>query len=266
MAITNPDEMPDAGPPDEDRSSGPARDGALVMLASLIDSPCAKCHGTKWEVIEGKGARPCSCQSEARKTILLNQAGIPARFHRATFNTYKPDMRFVKQIRALNAAQTLARDYPVVEQGILFFGRVGVGKTHLAVSILRALIEKGIACRFYDYRDLLKSLQSSYNPKTLITEMEILAPLFECEVIVLDELGVIRPTEWVQETIGIIINTRYNDGKITILTTNYPDEPQTPADETLADRISLRVRSRLYEMCRTVEIDGEDYRKRTFAS
>lgn len=266
MAITNPDEMPDAGPPDADRSPGPTRDGALVTTASLIDSPCAKCGGTKWEIVPGRGARPCGCQSEQRQAKLLEQACIPTRFHRATFNTYKPDMRFVKQIRALNAAQTLARDYPVVEQGILLTGGIGLGKTHLAISILRALIEKGIACRFYDYRELIKNIQQSYNPKTLLTEMEILAPLFECEVIVLDELGVIRPTEWVQETIGLIVNTRYNDGKITILTTNYPDEPKTPADETLADRTGARVRSRLYEMCRTVEIDGEDYRKRTFAS
>ena len=258
--------MHEAAQPDDGRSTRSPQDRALVTPASLNESPCSRCGGTKWEIVPNRGARPCGCQSEQRKAKLLEQACIPTRFHRSTFNTYKPDMRFIKQIRALNAAQALARDYPVVEQGILFQGCIGVGKTHLAISILRALIDKGIACRFYDYRDLLKSLMQSYNPKTLITEMEILAPLFECEVIVLDELGVIRPSEWVQETIGIIINTRYNDGKITILTTNYPDAPQTPADETLSDRVGARVRSRLYEMCRTVEIDGEDYRKRTFAS
>jgi len=154
------------------------------------------------------------------------------------------------------------RDYPIVDRGILFMGSVGVGKTHLSAGVLRGLIEKGISCRFYEYRSLLKEIQNSYNPNTNTTEMNILAPLFEYEVIVLDELGAARPSEWVQDTIGLIINARYNEKKLTILTTNYLDENQSSADETLGDRIGVRLRSRLYQMCKTVLIEGEDYRRR----
>ncbi|HKQ05731.1 MAG TPA: ATP-binding protein, partial [Blastocatellia bacterium] len=124
------------------------------------------------------------------------------------------------------------------------------------------LVEKGIACRFYEYRGLLKEIQNSYNANTETTEMSILAPLFETEVIALDELGAAKPSEWVQDTIGLIINGRYNEKKLTILTTNYLDEGQSPMDETLGARIGARLRSRLYQMCKTIVIEGEDYRRR----
>ncbi|HKQ06914.1 MAG TPA: ATP-binding protein, partial [Blastocatellia bacterium] len=124
------------------------------------------------------------------------------------------------------------------------------------------LVEKGIACRFYEYRGLLKEIQNSYNANTETTEMSILAPLFETEVIVLDELGAAKPSEWVQETIGLIINGRYNEKKLTILTTNYLDEGDSAKEESLGERIGVRLRSRLYQMCKTVVIEGEDYRRR----
>jgi len=83
-------------------------------------------------------------------------------------------------------------------------------------------------------------------------------------VLVLDELGANKPTEWVQETITHIITKRYNDGKATIFTTNYQDYALagSPYSETLTDRIGIRLRSRLREMCRLVLIEGEDYRER----
>jgi DNA replication protein DnaC len=153
-----------------------------------------------------------------------------------------------------------------------------VGKTHLAVGIIKDLIrEKGIHCRFCDYRELLKSIQNSYNPSVQATEMEILRPVFEAEVLVLDELGAVRTTEWVFDTVHYILNSRYNDNRTTIITTNYPDAPEqdSPEDnnsrsysaaeraarrETLGDRIGERMRSRLHEMCKKVEIEGPDYR------
>jgi DNA replication protein DnaC len=88
----------------------------------------------------------------------------------------------------------------------------------------------------------------------------VLAPVYQAEVLVLDELGATVPTEWVRDTMYQIINKRYNDKKLTIFTTNYFDK----ADEgkRLEDRITYRLRSRLYEMCTSVVMDGEDYRRR----
>lgn len=78
----------------------------------------------------------------------------------------------------------------------------------------------------------------------------------------MDELAVSKPTEWVRDTMSYIINRRYNDEKLTIFTTNYPDERTDDTEETLEDRIGTRLRSRLYEMCQTVKIEGPDFRRR----
>ena len=223
---------------------------------------CGSCSGTGWAFVEGKGVRPCSCRLDERKARLLEEARIPKLYREATLQSYQPHRANLSQVRALNYARALVRDYPLVDQGILFQGSMGVGKTHLAVALLRGLIEKGVACRFYEYRALLKEIQTSYNPNTRMSEIDVLAPLFDCEVIILDELGAMRPTEWAQDTLALIINGRYSEKKVTILTTNYLDERMTEADETLEDRIGARLRSRLYQMCKTLRIDGEDYRKR----
>ena len=154
------------------------------------------------------------------------------------------------------------REYPAVDRGLLLMGNVGVGKTHLAAAILRGLIEKGVPCLFYEFGALLKEIQSSYNPVSQTSVSKVLAPVYEAEVLALDELGAVKPTDWARDTMMQIINTRYNDKKLTVFTTNYADARRAPADETLEDRIGVRLRSRLYEMCRTVVIEGEDYRQR----
>jgi DNA replication protein DnaC len=140
------------------------------------------------------------------------------------------------------------------------------------VGIAKELItQKNSACLFYDYRELLKEIQNSYNSSVQVTEMEVLRPVFESEVLVLDELGAAKPTEWVWDTVSHILNTRYNDKRTTIITTNYKDLPPAGAEpdgrtvrasreETLGDRIGERMRSRLHEMCRVVRVEGEDFR------
>ena len=151
--------------------------------------------------------------------------------------------------------------YPSVEAGLLFVGTVGVGKTHLAVSILKGLTERGFPCLFYEFGTLLKEIQDSYNPETRGSELSVLSPVLETEVLVLDELGATKPTNWVRDTMAHVINSRYNDKKVTIFTTNFADIRPSDKEETLADRIGERLRSRLYEMCTTVMMTGTDYRQ-----
>src|SRR5690606_22896475 len=165
------------------------------------------------------------------------------------------------QKAAAKYAMNLAQKYPAVEQGLLFTGTVGVGKTHLAVSILKGLAERGFKGLFYEFGSLLKEIQDSYNSHTKTSELSVLSPVLKADVLVLDELGASKPTDWVKDTMAHIINTRYNDKKITIFTTNYPDARPNDRDETLEDRIGSRLRSRIYEMCKTVVIEGEDHRR-----
>ena len=223
---------------------------------------CERCFGTGMEVVSGKGARRCVCRQGDMCRRLLEQARVPRRHGDCSLSNYHPATDNVSQLLAFKQAYRLVHQYPAIERGLLFAGPVGVGKTHLAVAILRGLAEKGVPCLFYEYGMLLKEIQDSFNPVSRTTEMSVLAPVYEAEVLVLDELGVSKPTEWVLDTMTHIIGRRYNDKKLTIFTTNYKDECQSPADETLQDRIGTRLRSRLYEMCCTVLIEGEDYRRR----
>jgi DNA replication protein DnaC len=166
------------------------------------------------------------------------------------------------QLRALGLAHRLVKEYPAVDRGLLFVGPYGVGKTHLSIAVIYGLLVKGVPCLFYEFGALLKEIQNSYNPVSQSSEMGVLAPVYETEVLVLDELGAVKPTDWVRDTLRQIIGTRYNDRRLTIFTTNYADARRQPSEETLEERVGARLRSRLYEMCRTVMIEGEDYRRR----
>lgn len=240
---------------------------------------CPKCDGERMVVTRRPGgkfiAEACDCQHEARVSSLLERARIPKRYEHCSFESYHTD--FPSADASLFPAQRMAQgfvdDYLATRDahGLLLTGSIGVGKTHLAVSILRALIvEKGARGLFCDYRELLKEIQHSYNPQVATTELDILRPVFEAEVLVLDELGAAKPTDWVWDTVAHVLNTRYNDRRTTIITTNYADAPpggvataaqRAAREETLGDRIGERMRSRLAEMCVTVQMNGEDFRQ-----
>ena len=223
---------------------------------------CSFCSGTTWEFVPDKGVRPCRCRNEERRLQLVKAANLPRLYDGCTLSNYKPVTGNASQLRAFNHAYRLVESYPGDGRGLLLMGSCGVGKTHLAVAVLRELLDKGARCLFYDFGALLKAIQASYNPNTRTSELEILAPVFEAEALVLDELGASKPTEWVLDTMLQIIRARYNDRRLTIFTSNYLDDRSGHESETLEDRIGVRLRSRLYQMCQTVVIDGDDYRKR----
>jgi DNA replication protein DnaC len=219
-------------------------------------------------------AQPCECRLQLQAARLLKRAAIPKRYEHCTLDTFEPGFGQADQslAKAFSTARRFVYEYPVTTEGrgLLLTGSVGVGKTHLAVGIIQALIwEKGVRALFCDYRELLKRIQESYNPAVATTELQILAPVFEAEVLILDELGAQKPTDWVWDTVALVLNTRYNDKRTTLITTNYPNAPAAMArnadkairEETLGDRIGERMRSRLAEMCVEVEMRGNDLRQ-----
>lgn len=261
---------------------------------------CPQCGGTGWKDIqtpqhantgraggpgESGGARRvtrCDCVVGARAQKLLERARIPARYEHCELTNYATDFpgQHPSQQKARVMAEKFVEEYPLDEHmGLLFIGDIGVGKTHLAVGILKELIRrKGVLGLYYDYRELLKEIQNSFNPQVQTTEMQVLQPVFGAEVLLLDELGAVKPTEWVWDTVSHILNQRYNEKLTTIITTNFPDQPAAKArsgsvsdaevakaaarEGSLGDRIGERLRSRLHEMCKKVEMSGDDFRKK----
>ncbi|HJR06951.1 MAG TPA: ATP-binding protein [Pyrinomonadaceae bacterium] len=241
-------------------------DAATPDVEALDDgiapATCAYCFGSGMEVVAGKGARRCRCREAGGRTKMTESARIPRRYDGCSLHNYFPAPNNGTQLKAFNYAFRLVQKYPAVDRGLLFMGTVGVGKTHLSVAILRGLMEKGVPCLFYEFGSLLKEIQDSYNKISHTSELRLLAPVYQAEVLVLDELGASKPTDWVRDTMMQIIGTRYNDKKLTIFTTNYLDARRAATDETLEDRVGVRLRSRLFEMCKTVQIEGDDYRRR----
>jgi DNA replication protein DnaC len=248
---------------------------------------CPLCRGTGWKLISrsdgaGKVAAACDCGMEQRESRTIERARIPKRYEHCDFESYSTDVGATsQQTDSLKKAKLLTQafvlNYPGSEEkGLLLMGNSGVGKTHLAVAALKELLRRGHAGLFCDYRELLKEIQASYNPSSDSTEMAILEPIRTVEILVLDDLGASKPSDWVRDIVGIVLNARYNERRTTIITTNYLDDPASEGEPTklpggklvmphredsLEQRIGSRMRSRLFEMCRTVEIHSQDFRR-----
>jgi DNA replication protein DnaC len=280
----------------------------------MARADCPICQGGGWKVVERttEGARrvtsdrpglsagtpaplwaiPCDCTTDDRAGRTLGRARVPGRYRHCDFENYETDNEIESVPREQQAAwqrslvqaklvvQKFAAEFPVGgEHGLLLMGPCGVGKTHLGVAALKEIVLRGHSGLFYDYRELLKEIQDSYNPENQATEMTVLEPVLQAEILVLDDVGSSKPSLWALETVGHVLNTRYNEKRVTLLTTNFLDtEPAANAtaqpsssrviglrsasiEDSLTERVGKRIRSRLYEMCRTIEITAPDYRK-----
>ncbi len=246
---------------------------------------CPHCDGTGWKQVVNDGVEAverCNCFQRDRGETLFVRAQIPERFRKADFENFSPGSlsenpnAYEAMVKVMLTAKAFARDYPSLSKlGLLLQGRTGVGKTHLATAVLRQLLSRGFECVFFDYQTLLDRIRQSYNPAAGAADKQAYRAALDTEVVLIDDLGSHRVTEWVEDTVTAIINHRYNERKALIVTTNLPDPVLGDASvekdavsgkynvkDTLADRIGARARSRIYEMCRVVQVPGEDYRLR----
>lgn len=255
---------------------------------------CSLCDDTGWKPAADGRVTKCDCRLSQRGATIEDAARIPRRYSKCSFENFSTDLDDLSptELQSLHNARLFAGrfadEYPTEKMGLLFIGSTGTGKTHLAVSVIRYLMqEKGISCLYVDYRELLREMRQSYNPQVQATELDVLRPVLDTEVVLIDDLGASTASAWERDTVAYILNKRYSDERTTIITTYLLDRPSPIAepvvenpspnfgrsrdrkdadsalrDRTLGERIGDQMRARLHEMCRKVEIQAKDYRDR----
>jgi len=197
--------------------------------------------------------------AQHRRHELLKASQYPVDSERMTLENFIPTPGTVDAFRA--ACELAGRD---AGPGLVLAGTTGVGKTHLALAILRAQVERLVRrgelesdCVFACVPDLMDDLRAAVK---VGRDRELLEHLRRARVLVLDDLGTERVTDWRAERLFLLLNGREFDRSITIVTTNYTDGALLAERFGPDENVGNRIVSRLIGMCRWVTLEGPDYR------
>ncbi len=251
----------------------PVRARAVAEACACVPV-CTHCGGTGHRQVKvGERVRVgrCGCQKLPDRVELFNRANIPARHANSTFASFMPDKNPGVQM-GYRLCQGWVGDYQPGQEnrGLILYGGVGRGKTHLLVAMLRVLImDHGVEARFVEFSHLLSLLKEGYDAGT--GEATTLMPLVRVPVLAIDELGKGRGSDWELGIIDQLVSHRYNALGTVLASTNYEPNPATGVAtgnlakpeqaQSLGDRVGDRVLSRLKEMCAFLRLRGDDFRQ-----
>ncbi len=201
------------------------------VVNEMAEENCPVCEGTGWKRVERaglSGVEQCACAAISRGRSIKDSAGIPPNYENATLDNFPDSARQSHRAMALGKVvlqvKGFVREFPTggKRPGLLLVGDTGTGKTHLAVAALKALLDKGYQGVFFDYQNLLDRIRSSYDSTSGSSDKEAYRSALESDVLLLDDLGSHRVTDWVEDIVTSMITYRCNHRKPLIATTNLP--------------------------------------------
>jgi DNA replication protein DnaC len=223
--------------------------------------PHARCDGSGFLYdLQSRRAFDCSCRPAriARRKAAAVAGRIPKRFREVSFDREPlPDLarRNPVVVRAVRDYVGEIDDRLAEGQGMWFSGDVGTGKTTLAMLISKAAMEAGHTVAIYSLPRLLALLRETYDDDAEFSLNQLIDRLCSVDLLHIDDVGAEQSSPWVLEQLYTIVNTRYEDGKAVLLTTNL-DRQQ------LENQIGPRTVSRIYEICggEPLPMWGDDHR------
>jgi len=233
----------------------------------MATCPDGRCDGSGFLFDEvARRARPCSCRPAriARKRAAALEGRIPKRYRDLSFerepviSIERANPHVVREVRQY--VRTVAEQLDA-GRGLWFTGDVGTGKTTLAMLISKAVMEADRTVAIYSLPRLLGLLRDTYQDKAQYSLNELIERLSAVDLLHVDDVGAEQTSPWVLEQLYTIVNTRYEDGKPILLTTNLVTKD---GDDALREQIGERTVSRVYEICGDAKpMFGEDHRLET---
>ena len=223
---------------------------AVIMGATIRVPIMCQCEVDLEEEVK-KQEEAKTKQDRINRILALSNLG--ERFKDATFDAWVTSPGTEGCLAAMKEyAETFSK---ATETGYCIYGRAGNGKSHLAAALVNRLIQRGFTAVFIEVPDLFSRIKATYGAEGTGSEDKIMAALGKCDLLVLDDAGAEKPTEWVQEKFFQIINTRYKKFLPVVITTNTKDMAG------LEDIIGFRAYDRVLEMCVPLKNSGESYRR-----